>query len=211
MKRTILVGVLSICLNAFALDGLSSNDTAMLPIATSLNSVDVQDPYHNLPDKDIFYPCVEILAHSLNLKTEDLFALINYETGGRMNPKVASKNSSAKGLLQFTNITAKNLLDKNGNRLSSSKHLTEAYPTIKDQLEIPTSKNKYGGPIYQYLKKYAPFKSTEDLFISVIYPSSRRSQRLPRRISRQNAGIRNARDFVNRARRNVESSGIIYE
>lgn len=211
MKRTIIVGVLSICLNVFALDGLSSNDTTMLPIATSLNSVEISDPYHNLPDKDIFYPCLDILAHSLDLKTEDLFALINYETGGKMDPKVASKNSSAKGLLQFTNITAKNILDKNGNRLTSSKHLTEAYPTIKDQLEIPTSNNKYGGPIYQYLKKFAPFKSAEDLFISVIYPSSRRSQRLPRHISRKNAGIRNARDFVNRARRKVAATGIMYE
>ena len=107
IRTKILVGVLSICLNAFgASAGLSSNEQAVTEKMSQLSTIDLSNPYSNLPENDVMFPCLEILAKELNVSSEDLFALINFETGGKLDPKIASKTSSAKGLLQFTDRTS---------------------------------------------------------------------------------------------------------
>lgn len=214
MKRTnILVGVLLICLSSFASSKFSSNDTSVATKMSQMNTIDMRNPYKGLPEKDNLYPCIEILAKRFNISAEDLFALINFETGGKLNPQVVnkSKTSSAKGLLQFTDGSARKLLDKNGNRMKSSYHLIKEYPTIKDQLEIPNENSKYGGPVFQYLNRLAPFKSTEDLYMAVMHPASRKTLILPTNISRKNAGIKTAKEFVALARRKVSTTGISFD
>jgi hypothetical protein len=214
MKRTnILVGVLLICLSSFASDKFSSNDTSVAAKMSQMSTIEMRNPYKGLPEKDNLYPCIEILAKRLNISAGDLYALINFETGGRMNPQVVnkSKTSSAKGLLQFTDGSAKKLLDKNGKRMKSSAHLIKEYSTIKDQLEIPNENSKYGGPVFQYLNMLAPFKSTEDLYMAVMHPASRKTLTLPANISKQNAGIKTAKEFVSLARHKVSAAGISFD
>jgi hypothetical protein len=175
-------------------------------------TIDLSDPYRNLPANDQFYPCLEILAQKLNVDKADLFALINFETGGRINPQIRNRSgSSAKGLLQFTNESARRIKDKNGKNLKSSAHLIKEYPSVKDQMEIPTRHNKYGGPVYQYLNMLAPFKSTDDLFMAVMYPPARKTGILPKHISKLNAGIKTSKQFVHMARQKVAKASVSYD
>ena len=213
MKRTnILAGVLSVFL--LTANGFSySNDTTVVFAKTETQlTIDISDPYRNLPTNDQFYPCLEILAQKLNVDKSDLFALINFETGGRIDPTIKNRSgSSAKGLLQFTDASARKLKDKNGHNLKSSAHLIKEYPTIKDQMEIPTKHNKYGGPVYQYLNMLAPYKSSEDLFMAVMYPPARKTGILPKHISVRNAGIKSAKQFASMARRKAADVSVSYD
>ncbi len=208
MKRTLFVGVLSLWLSTATMARLSSNNPTAVTSTESQLIIDLQDPYKNLPSSDVTFPCLEILANRLNVSTDDLFALMYTETGGTMNPKIASKVSSAKGLLQFTDESARRITDKNGKKLKSSAHLIRVYPTAKDQLEIPNKHNIHGGPVYQYLNMLAPFKSSEDLYMAVMYPPGRSTGVLPKWARKNNAGIKTAKDFLNLARRKVARSGV---
>ena len=208
MKRTLFVGVLSLWLSTAALARLSSNNPTAVTNTESQLIIDLQDPYKNLPSSDVLYPCMEILAKRLNVSADDLFALIYLETGGKMNPQIASNVSSSKGLLQFTDESARRLTDKKGRKLKSSAHLIKEYPTIKDQLEIPNKNNTYGGPVYQYLNMLAPFKSSEDMCMAIVYPPGRSTGILPKWARKSNAGLKTARDFLNLARRKVAQSGV---
>jgi hypothetical protein len=207
MKRTLFVGVLSLWLSTAAIARLSSNNPTTVTTESQL-VIDLQNPYRNLPSSDVLYSCMEILANRLNVSTEDLYALIHFETGGKMNPLVASKTSSAKGLLQFTDASARRLVDKHGKKLQSSQHLINVYPTVREQLEIPTKDNVHGGPVYQYLNMLAPFKSSEDLYMAVMYPPGRSTGVMPGWVRKQNAGIKNAKEFVLLAKRKVAQSGL---
>lgn len=86
----------------------------------------------------------------------DLADLINFESG--WNPLAKNPQSSARGLIQFMDATAKDL------GYSSSLDLVQKNPAIEDQLE---------GPVYQYLKRYAPYGTDRHkLFMAVIYPAA---------------------------------------
>lgn len=215
MKRNlIVVSVLSLFLTALAGEKLSYTnivtsrqtlDTLPVPVV-----VDLQDPYINIPDENgNIYPYIEILANRFNIDTMDLFILIHFETAGTMDPAAANPKSSSKGMIQFTNESARKLVDKNGKKLKSSRALVTAYPTAKEQLEIPNRYNKYGGPVYQYLKLLEPFKSTEDLYMAIMYPPARGAKgNLPKFISQGNLGIKNAKEYVALARKRAAQRGI---
>ncbi len=67
-----------------------------------------------------------------------LIDLINFESG--WNPTASNPPSSAKGLIQFMNSTAKDDLG-----YKSSQDLIDQHPDIPSQLE---------GPVYRYLKMF---------------------------------------------------------
>ena len=71
---------------------------------------------------------LQMMAFRLGVRVDHLYKLIKFESG--FNPKAANPNSSAKGLIQFTNSTAKSLGYKD------SKDLIKKNPTIKDQLPV---------------------------------------------------------------------------
>jgi len=85
--------------------------------------------------------------------------LIQYETGGTFNPLEKNPLSSARGLIQFMNSTAKNM----GYR--DSLDLVEKHPEFISQLK---------GPVYEYLKPYAPYKSEYELNMAVFFPAARK-------------------------------------
>lgn len=86
--------------------------------------------------------------------------LIYFETASTNNPKIKNPLSSARGLIQFINSTAQELGYPGG-----SKELVEKYPTYSSQLK---------GPVYEYLKRYAPYNQEYQLYMAVFYPAARK-------------------------------------
>ena len=99
------------------------------------------------------------------------------------NPAAANPYSSAKGLIQFTDSTARGL----GH--TSSAALVAALPRIPEQTALA---------VYPYLKKHAPFKSQSDFYLSVFNPASRSwplFKRYSAEIQKANPGIRTPADY----------------
>ena len=105
-----------------------------------------------------FQQGVTTLAKSLNIKPEQLMAVFDFETGGSFDP--AQKNfagSSATGLIQFLDSTAKSL------------------GTTTEELAQMTRTEQLG-----FVEKYfnsGPLKNlgkptTEDIYMSVLYPKA---------------------------------------
>lgn len=97
------------------------------------------------------------LAGALQVKDPQwLFDLIHFESGS--DPKASNPLSSAKGLIQFIDSTARDL------GYANSQDLINKHPTIPSQLE---------GPVYAYLSPYAPFNTEASLYLSVFFPAAR--------------------------------------
>lgn len=127
---------------------------------------------------------LQIIATRLGANYQDLYNLINFESG--WNPKIKNKLSSARGLIQFTDETAKKLGYKN------SADLVNKAPTIIDQLPI----------VEQYLMPMKPFPTTQSLFMAVFLPSHRNvspSTIMPQWVRDANPGIITVADYIRKA------------
>jgi hypothetical protein len=122
-------------------------------------------------------------AMQLGVKTDDLFKLIKFES--KWNPQAKNPLSSARGLIQFTDSTARALGFENALDLVSKN------PTISDQLQI----------VQQYLNQFKPFGNKQELYLSVFYPKWRKlkpNTPFPASVTRVNPGINVIADYVNK-------------
>jgi soluble lytic murein transglycosylase-like protein len=122
------------------------------------------------------------VATKLNVDPKYLTALIDFESG--WNPKAHNPNSSARGLLQFIDSTAQSL------GFISSLDLVNKNPDRVSQLN---------GPVYKYLKQFAPFKTSQALFMAVFYPKAMNwpaTQAFPDTVRSKNPGINTPADYV---------------
>jgi hypothetical protein len=123
------------------------------------------------------------LSNLLQVARSDLFNLINFES--RWNPLAKNPLSGARGLLQFTNSTAKKMGFLNADDLVSK------YSTIDSQLEYP---------VYNYLKQFQPFSGKQSLYMAVFYPLYRNASPFTvfdEYIQKLNPGIKTVRDYIN--------------
>lgn len=130
------------------------------------------------------YVLMSKIANKLGIIPHKLYTLINFES--RWNPKIKNpgKGQTARGLIQIIDSTARGLGYKN------SLDLVTKLPTVKLQLLHA---------VYPYLKKKAPFRSDQDLFMSVFYPAYRyKSSYLPfpKYVQKLNPGIVTPRDYI---------------
>lgn len=195
----------------------SSSCSLFIPIAKSEEPIyedvvlDLSEPYQNV-EEDNIYGQVEVLASKLNINPTHLMILINFETGGTFDPNIKSPVSSARGLIQVLDGTAKGLVDKNGKEIKNSNHLIEIYPTIHDQLEVPNKNNKYGGPVYQYFSKLKPKKDDlYDLIACNFYPYSRNKNgyEFNSKVKKANGGLKNVEEYVVLAIQRAKEKGIV--
>ncbi len=100
-------------------------------------------------------------ARALGVQPSWLEALINFETAGTWNPQIKNPLSSARGLIQFMDATAKAMGYAGG-----SAELVAKHPTIESQL---------AGPVLAYLKPYMPFKTKQEFLLSVFFPAYRKA------------------------------------
>jgi hypothetical protein len=121
--------------------------------------------------------------------------LISFES--LWNPKAKNVLSGARGLIQFTNTTAKALGFKNAD------DLVNRYPDEISQLTQP---------VFRYLKKYAPFPTAQSLYMSVFYPAARSwnlTVRFPAGIINKNPGITTVGDYVRKVNRRRVSPVVV--
>lgn len=124
-----------------------------------------------------------------------LVNLIRFETAGTFDPKIKNPGSSARGLIQFMDATAKDL------GYADSLDLVERNPTVSGQLL---------GPVREYLDRYRPFPTEQSLYMSVFYPRARDwplDAEFPAWVRNANPGIRTVRDYVDKVRRSGGSVG----
>jgi len=123
-------------------------------------------------------------AIATGARPDDLNALIAFESN--FDPWAKNPLSSARGLLQFTNMTARELGYKD------SADLVEKNPDFSSQIQ---------NAVIPYLKKYAPFPNQQSLYLSVFYPAARTWQPdaiFPASVQAVNPGIRTVQDYINK-------------
>lgn len=122
-------------------------------------------------------------AASLGIPSAWLFAAINHESAGTWSPTIKNPYSSAQGLLQWIDSTARGL------GYDSTADLVAKNPTVEKQLI---------GPVVAYLSKYKPITSLEDLGAVIFYPANRKKidSPLPAAVQKANPGIVTLRDYT---------------
>lgn len=125
---------------------------------------------------------LEDVADDLGVEVVWLWALIEFESG--WNPTIKNPTSSARGLIQFMNATAREM------GYSSSLHLVIKNPTREKQLR---------GPVLDYLRDWMPYPTAQSLFMGVFLPAARfwpEDSEFPEKVQAANPGIVTVGDYV---------------
>lgn len=133
------------------------------------------------------------IANRLGIPAEWLDALINFETAGTYDPTIKNPYSSARGLIQVIDSTARSEFN-----VSDSLSLVKNYPTFNEQME---------NVVYPYLAKYAPFESKQELYMAVFYPAYRKAPAdtiFSESVRKVNPGITTVQDYVDFVDRRVK-------
>lgn len=126
------------------------------------------------------------VSADLEISPEWLNALITFESA--WNPLARNPTSGARGLIQFTNTTAR------GMGFDSADDLVDLYPDSEEQLR---------GPVLNYLNRYRPFPTEQSLYMAVFYPDARywpQSKEFPRAVQEANPGIKTPADYIRKVR-----------
>lgn len=86
-----------------------------------------------------------------------LVKLIKFES--KFNPAAKNPGSSARGLIQVIDSTARSVFNAD-----SSVSLISKYPDFNSQMD---------NVVYPYLAQYKPFPTAQSLYMSVFYPAAR--------------------------------------
>jgi len=125
---------------------------------------------------------LQSVALKLGVKTDSLYGLINFESN--WNPLAQNPKSSAKGLIQIIDKSAREL------GFTNSWDMVQKNPTIQQQLQ---------NCVYPYLKKHMPFKTEQSLFMAVFYPAAKywpETKHFPAGIADVNSGILTPLDYI---------------
>lgn len=133
----------------------------------------------------MIHPAITQTAQNLGMNAEHLDILINFETGGTYNPAIKNPNSSARGLIQFIDSTARSLGYKD------SADLVAKNPTIESQMKV----------VEQYLRPMKPFPTLQSLAMAIFYPAYRNvpiTQTFPDNVLKVNPSIYSPLDYINK-------------
>lgn len=107
-------------------------------------------------DRAVFYD----VAEKLYIRDPQwLIDLVDFETGGTFLPSIKNPLSSARGLIQFIDSTARDL------GYADSLDLVQKNPTITEQMM---------GPVFDYLRQYSPYNDEFQLYMAVFFPAARK-------------------------------------
>lgn len=134
------------------------------------------------------------VATEIDVPADSLNKLIDFES--RWDATAVNFKTGARGLIQFTNTTARSLGYDNADAL------VEANPTRADQLM---------GPVLQYLQRYAPYENDQALYLAVFYPDARTwslDREFPENVQALNEPIRTVRDYIDFIEGNKTGPGL---
>jgi len=130
---------------------------------------------------------LDSLAANLGIPSLWLDRLLSFESG--FNPLARNPISGARGLIQFTNTTAR------GMGYASADDLVSKFPSASAQL---------AGPVFAYLNPLRPFPTEQSLYMAVFYPAARNwplVRAFPAAVRAVNPGIITVSDYVRRVKR----------
>jgi hypothetical protein len=122
------------------------------------------------------------VSANLGIDPSWLNNLIEFESG--WNPAARNELSGARGLIQFTHTTARNL------GFQDADDLVAKYPDAEGQLL---------SPVYRYLSKMKPYPTKQSLYMAVFYPAARNwapDTAFSPTIQKLNPGIVTVADYV---------------
>lgn len=151
--------------------------------------------------KEYEEPISEV-AKRLSIPYSWLYGLIAFESN--FDPQAKNPYSSARGLIQVIDSTAKSVF-----RVNDSLELVSRFPSFNEQIH---------NVVYPYLKQFFPFPTKQSLYMAVFFPLARNvppettfydiyksnSAKFKNWIesykifARQNPGIRTVADYVDR-------------
>jgi len=129
------------------------------------------------------------VSSQLGIDPSWLINLIQFESN--WNPQATNSISGARGLIQFTNTTAKSMGYANANDLVTK------YPDEVSQLL---------NPVYAYLSKMVPYPTAQSLYMAVFYPAARSwspNTAFNDSIQAVNPGIVTVQDYINKVNKNA--------
>lgn len=122
------------------------------------------------------------VAARLGVPAQWLDALIRFESN--YNPLAKNPLSSASGLIQFTDSTARSL------GYGSATELVLSHPSFESQM---------AGPVLKYLSQFKPFPTKQSLYMAVFYPRYRdvpQNTAFPDSVKKVNPGINVVGDYI---------------
>ena len=146
------------------------------------------------------------VARKVGARPSLLDALINFETGGTYDPLIKNPrpDSTAVGLIQITDSTARDIFGMSANALISK------YPTFDAQMEYVVL------PYLQQRKKVfnggAPLFSENDLYMSVFYPAYMNKSPdtpFPDNVVKVNPGIRTPADYARFVNQRIKKEALL--
>ena len=138
---------------------------------------------------------VQSIADENGVKPETLVGIIQNESG--WNPTIHNPTSSAKGLIQFMDATAK------GMGYASSQDLVNQYPDIDSQLD---------GPVRDYYALYRPYNSDAAFILATFYPAWRNKPLdtvMPDNVRAANPGLDTLGDYVSRVQKKITTYSVV--
>lgn len=137
---------------------------------------------------------IQETASKLSIPYEWLYNLIRFESAGTFDPFVKNPYSSARGLIQIIDSTAKLAFGVD------SLTLSNRYPTFESYMD---------NVVYPYLKRYAPYPTKQSLYMQIFLPSMRNvppNTPIPARYQSVNAGIITVQDYIDHADRKLSAT-----
>lgn len=134
------------------------------------------------------------VAQDIGADPAALVKLIQFESS--FDPMAKNPRSSARGLIQFIDSTARDM------GFRDSLDLVQQYPTVTSQLL---------GPVRDYLKKYGPYPTEQSLYMSVFYPAAMDwppYKHFPEWVKKSNPGINTPSDYVAKVNKIAVGGGV---
>lgn len=126
---------------------------------------------------------------AIELKVDPSLLTMLIRNESNFNPQAKNPKSSAKGLLQWIDSSAKEL------GFISSQDLINKLSTVDEQLQHA---------VLPYLKRKMPFNNPQSLFMAVFYPAARNwplEKEFPANVQAVNPGIKTPFDYISRVYR----------
>jgi hypothetical protein len=144
------------------------------------------------------------VALAIGTRPEWLDALINFETAGTYSPTIKNPRSTARGLIQITDSTSRDVFG-----VSNSLALVAEYPTFESQMENVVQ--PYLEQRSRVYNKGHPLSTRQELYMSVFYPAymdAPPDKPFPSHVVEVNPGIFTPRDYIDFVNARIKSDAL---
>lgn len=138
-------------------------------------------------------------ARAIGTNPAWLDALINFETGGTYDPQIANPRSSARGLIQLINASARDLgfADSTAAVTEYSDFESQMFNVVVPYFDLKARQEKIGS-----------YGTKQALYMAVFYPAywdKPANMPFPESVQQNNPGIRTPQDYIDFVDRRIKT------